>query len=191
MLRYKDGKNRCRWANPNNDRYIQYHDCEWGRPVHEDCHLFEMLILESFQAGLSWECVLNKRDSFRAAFDQFDLNRVCAYGEEKIEELMQNKDIIRNRRKITAAVKNAQIFKKMQKEFGSFSHYIWSFTGDQVIYENDKTSSDLSDKISQDLYKRGMRFVGTTIIYSFLQAVGVIYSHEDDCFLCYRDRRKE
>lgn len=190
MLRYKDGKNRCRWANPNNDRYIQYHDYEWGRPVHEDGHLFEMLILESFQAGLSWECVLNKRESFRIAFDQFDLNRVCAYGEEKIEELMQNKDIIRNRRKITAAVKNARIFREMQKEFGSFSHYIWSFTGDQVIYENDKTSSGLSDKISQDLYKRGMRFVGTTIIYSFLQAVGVIYSHEEDCFLCYGNRRK-
>lgn len=185
MLRYKDGKNRCRWANPQNDRYIQYHDEEWGQPVHDDGHLLEMMILESFQAGLSWECVLNKREAFRIAFDQFDLDQICDYGDEKVEELMQNKDIIRNRRKITAAVKNARIFREMQKEFGSFSRYIWSFTGDQVIYENDKTSSDLSDKISQDLYKRGMRYVGTTIMYSFLQAVGVIYSHEDDCFLCY------
>ena len=183
MIQYKDGKHRCRWANPNNERYIQYHDEEWGRPVYEDRHLFEMLILESFQAGLSWECVLNKREAFRAAFDQFDLEKVCGYGEDKIEELMQNKEIIRNRRKITAAVKNARIFQDMQKEYGSFSRYLWHFTGNQVIYENDRTSSDLSDRISRDLYRRGMRFVGTTIIYSYLQAVGVICSHEDGCFL--------
>lgn len=183
MMRYKDGKNRCRWANPNNDRYIQYHDEEWGQPVYEDGHLLEMLILESFQAGLSWECVLNKREAFRAAFDQFAIDKVCAYDEDKIEELMQNKEIIRNRRKITAAVKNTRIFRDIQEEYGSFSRYLWGFTGNQVIYENDRTSSDLSDQISQDLYNRGMRFVGTTIIYSYLQAVGVIYSHEDGCFL--------
>lgn len=183
MIQYKDGKHRCRWANPKNERYIQYHDEEWGRPVYEDRHLFEMLILESFQAGLSWECVLNKREAFRTAFDQFDLEKVCGYGEDKIEELMQNKEIIRNRRKITAAVKNARIFQDMQKEYGSFSRYLWHFTGNQVIYENDRTSSDLSDRISRDLYRRGMRFVGTTIIYSYLQAVGVIDSHEDGCFL--------
>lgn len=183
MIQYKDEKHRCRWVNPNNERYIQYHDEEWGKPVYEDRHLFEMLILESFQAGLSWECVLNKREAFRAAFDQFDLDKVCGYGEDKIEELMQNKEIIRNRRKITAAVNNARIFRNMQKEYGSFSRYLWHFTGNQVIYENDRTNSDLSDRISRDLYRRGMRFVGTTIIYSYLQAVGVIDSHEDGCFL--------
>lgn len=181
---YKDGRSRCFWANPKNERYIRYHDEEWGQPVYDDKKLFEMLILESFQAGLSWECVLNKREAFRAAFDGFDLKKVCGYQEEQVERLMQNKEIIRNRRKITAAIKNANIFLGIQKEFGSFSDYLWHFTGHEIIYETGKTTSELSDTVSADLYKRGMRFVGSTIIYSYLQAVGIIYSHEDGCYLC-------
>lgn len=184
MIPYKDGKNRCFWANPKNERYIRYHDEEWGQPVYEDGKLFAMLLLESFQAGLSWECVLNKREAFREAFDQFDLEKICAYKEDKVEELMQNEGIIRNRRKITATIKNAQIFKEIQNEYGSFSDYLWGHTKNEIIYENDRTTSELSDAISADLYKRGMRFVGSTIVYSYLQAVGVIYSHEEGCFLC-------
>ena len=184
MELYKDGRSRCFWANPKNERYIRYHDEEWGQPVYDDKKLFEMLILESFQAGLSWECVLNKREAFREAFDGFDLKKVCGYQEEQVERLMQNKEIIRNRRKITAAIKNANIFLEIQKEFGSFSDYLWHFTGHEIIYETGKTTSELSDTVSADLYKRGMRFVGSTIIYSYLQAVGIIYSHEDDCYLC-------
>lgn len=180
---YKDNKVRCKWANPKNELYIAYHDEEWGQPVHDDHRLFEMLILESFQAGLSWECVLNKREAFREAFDHFDLDKVCNYNEDKLLELQNNPAIIRNRLKIKAAVTNANIFREIAKEYGSFSDYLWGFTNHEIIYENDKTSSDLSDKISDDLKKRGMKFVGTTIIYSYLQAVGVIYSHEDNCFL--------
>lgn len=184
MIPYKDGKKRCFWANPKNETYIRYHDEEWGQPVYEDAHLFEMLLLESFQAGLSWECVLNKREAFREAFDQFDLEKVCAYDADKVKELMQNKEIIRNRRKIAATIRNAQIFKEIQSEYGSFSNYLWGYTNKEIIYENDRTTSELSDRISADLYKRGMRFVGSTIVYSYLQAVGVIYSHEEGCFLC-------
>lgn len=178
-----DNKIRCKWANPKNELYISYHDKEWGQPVHDDHKLFEMLILESFQAGLSWECVLNKREAFRNAFDQFDLDKVCDYNEDKLLELQNNPAIIRNRLKIKAAVTNANIFREIVKEYGSFSNYLWGFTDNKVIYENDKTSSMLSDQISDDLKKRGMKFVGTTIIYSYLQAVGVIYSHEDNCFM--------
>lgn len=180
---YKDNKIRCKWANPKNELYISYHDKEWGQPVHDDHRLFEMLILESFQAGLSWECILNKREAFREAFDQFDLDKVCNYDENKLLELQNNPAIIRNRLKIKAAVTNANIFRKIVKEYGSFSNYLWGYTDNEVIYENDKTTSSLSDKISDDLKRRGMKFVGTTIIYSYLQAVGVIYSHEDNCFL--------
>lgn len=187
MIPYKDGKSRCSWANPKNETYIRYHDKEWGQPVYEDDHLFEMLLLESFQAGLSWECVLNKREAFRQAFDQFELEKICAYDEDKVEQLMQNEGIIRNRRKITATIKNAQIFKELQKEYGSFSDYLWGHTGHKTVYENDRTTSELSDAISADLYKRGMRFVGSTIVYSYLQAVGVIYSHEEGCFLCCQE----
>ena len=178
-----DNKVRCKWANPQNELYISYHDKEWGQPVHDDHKLFEMLILESFQAGLSWECVLNKREAFRNAFDQFDLDKVCDYNEDKLLKLQNNPAIIRNRLKIKAAVTNANIFREIVKEYGSFSNYLWGFTDNKVIYENDKTSSMLSDQISDDLKKRGMKFVGTTIIYSYLQAVGVIYSHEDNCFM--------
>lgn len=176
-------KCRCAWANVKNERYIEYHDKEWGQPVSDDHRLFEMLILESFQAGLSWECVLNKREAFREAFDNFEVDKVAAYGEKKAEELRQNEKIIRNRLKINAAVNNAKIFKKITAEYGTFSDYLWGFTGHKIIYETGKCSSELSDRIAADLKKRGMKFVGTTIIYSYLQAVGVIYSHEKECYL--------
>lgn len=183
-MEYEDHKMRCGWANPKNELYIKYHDEEWGQPVHDDHRLFEMLILESFQAGLSWECVLNKREAFRRAFDGFDLDKVCAYDEEKVEALRQDEGIIRNRLKIRAAVKNAQIFREIVSEYGSFVDYLWGYTKGKIVFENDKVSSPLSDEISKDLRKRGMTFVGTTIIYAYLQAVGVINSHEDGCFMC-------
>lgn len=182
-MEWKDGKKRCRWANPNNERYIFYHDHEWGVPVYEDGKLFEMLLLESFQAGLSWECVLNKREAFRKAFDDFKPEKVCTYGEDEIAERMANPNIIRNRRKIQAVVSNAAIFLEIQKEWGSFSDYIWHWSGGKVLCEKGLSHSELSDRISADLKKRGMKFVGTTIIYAYLQAIGVIYSHEDGCFL--------
>ena len=182
-MEWKDKKIRCWWANPKNETYIHYHDKEWGVPVYDDRLLFEMLVLEGFQAGLSWECVLNKREAFRLAFDNFDLEKVCGYQEDDVEKLMKNPGIIRNRRKIQAAVKNAWVFREIQREFQSFSNYLWQWTGGEVIYEKGKTRSELSDKVSKDLKKRGMKFVGTTIIYAYLQAVGVIYSHETGCFL--------
>lgn len=176
-------KIRCKWANPKNDLYLKYHDEEWGVPVFDDHRLFEMLVLESFQAGLSWECVLNKREAFRRAFDDFDLDKVCSYDEGKKAELRENKGIIRNKLKINAAVENARIFRRIQKEYGTFSEYLWHWTDGKVIYEWDKVSSTLSDEISGDLSARGMKFVGTVIIYSYLQAVGVINSHEEGCYL--------
>lgn len=181
---YADHKARCVWANPKNALYIRYHDEEWGQPVRDDHRLFEVLILESFQAGLTWECVLNKREAFRRAFDDFDLEKVCAYDEEKMEALRQDAGIIRNRLKIRAAVNNARIFRGIAREYGSFAAYLWGYTQDRVVYENDRVSSPLSDAVSRDLKKRGMTFVGTTIIYAYLQAVGIIYSHEDGCYLC-------
>ena len=184
---WNDGKLRCLWANPKNALYIHYHDHEWGVPVYDDRRLFEMLVLESFQAGLSWECVLNKRESFREAFDGFDLERVCAYGEEKLEELADNPAIIRNRRKIRAAVENARVFRDIQRERGTFSAYLWDFTGGGVIRETGKTRSELSDAVSKDLRSRGMTFVGTTIIYAYLQAVGVIDSHDRECFMYHEN----
>ncbi len=176
-------KKRCSWCNLNNPLYVEYHDHEWCVPNCDDKYLYEMLILESFQAGLSWECVLNKREAFRAAFDGFDIDRVCLYDEEKIAELLNNKDIIRNRLKIRAAIDNSRIFMDIVKEYGSFYHYLRSFAEDEVIYETGVTTNPLSDAISTDLYGRGMRFVGSTIIYSYLQAVGIIYSHEEECYM--------
>lgn len=175
-------KVRCSWANPRNPLYIRYHDEEWGVPVHDDQRLFEMLILESFQAGLSWECILNKREAFRRAFDGFDLEKVCAYGEEKLAALGQDPGIVRNRLKIRAAVNNARIFRTIQREWGSFDRYLWHWTEGKTILEMGKVSSELSDAVSEDLKRRGMKFVGTVIIYSYLQAVGVINSHEETCF---------
>ncbi len=180
---------RCTWVNLKNPLYIKYHDEEWGKPVYDDNKLFEMLLLESFQAGLSWECILNKREAFKKAFDNFDYEKVSNYNEVKIEKLLNNKDIIRNKRKITATIKNAKIFMKIQKEYNSFSNYLWHFTNNKIIYETGKTTSPLSDTISKNLKKRGMKFVGTTIIYSYLQAVGIINSHEESCFLYKKESK--
>ena len=182
-MEWADGKCRCRWVNPKNARYIRYHDEEWGQPVHDDRKLFEMLVLETFQAGLSWECVLNKQEAFIEAFDGFDPEIVAFYKEEKELELRKNAGIIRNRLKIHAAVTNAKVFLEIQKEYGSFAAYLWNWTGNRTIYEIGLTSSPLSDRGSKDLKKRGMKFVGTTVIYSYMQAVGLIWSHEEGCFL--------
>lgn len=177
---------RCVWCNLDNPKYIEYHDKEWGILNFNDEYLFEMLILESFQAGLSWECVLNKRESFKKAYDNFDINKICLYDENKIQELLSNKDIIRNKLKIKASINNAKIFKIIKEEYGSFYNYLKIFTEGKIFYEIGLTSSKLSDDISKDLTKRGMKFVGTTIIYSYLQAIGIIYSHDKDCFM-YKD----
>ncbi len=176
-------KCRCSWVNLQNPKYIKYHDEEWGRPVTDDNKLYQMLILESFQAGLSWECVLNKRESFLKAFDNFDIEKVIAYDDDKKQELLSNPGIIRNRLKINSAINNSKIFKSIQGEFGSFYAYICTFTGGKVIKEEftSRTTSPLSDAISKDLKKRGMTFVGSTIIYSYLQAVGFINGHSSDC----------
>ena len=174
--------NRCKWVNLNNPIYVKYHDEEWGVPSYDDKYLFEMLILESFQAGLSWECILNKRKAFYKAFDGFNYEIIAKYKDDKINKLINNKEIVRNKRKILATINNAKVFISIQKEYKSFSNYIWSFTDNKIIYNNGLvTSNELSDTSSNDLKKRGMSFVGTTIIYSYLQAVGVINDHEDIC----------
>ncbi len=176
-------KIRCKWCNLKNNLYVKYHDEEWCRPNFDDKYLYEMLILESFQAGLSWECVLNKREAFRKCFDNFDINKICNYDDKKIQELLNNKNIIRNKLKIKATINNSKIFKNIQKDYGSFYNYLKSFSGGKIIYEIGRTTSILSDNISNDLQKKGMKFVGSTIIYSYLQAIGIIYSHEQNCFL--------
>lgn len=176
-------KKRCAWCNLKNQKYVEYHDNEWGVANFDDKYLFEMLILESFQAGLSWECVLNKRDSFRQAYDDFDLEKVCNYDEKKKQELISNAEIIRNKLKVNASINNAKIFRDIKNEFGTFYNYLKTFTNGETYYEVGLTSSELSDKISKDLKKRGMKFVGTTIIYSYLQAIGIINSHDKDCFM--------
>lgn len=176
---------RCGWVNLNNPAYIRYHDSEWGKPHYDDSYFFEMLVLESFQAGLSWECILNKREAFRSAFDGFDVSKVAAYGSDKLAALAQNTGIVRNKLKIAAAVNNAAVFLETQKEYGTFSAYIWHFTGGKQIVNRDgivRATSPLSDAVSKDMKKRGMKFVGSTIIYSYLQAVGVIDDHEEQCF---------
>jgi DNA-3-methyladenine glycosylase I len=162
---------------------VEYHDHEWGRPRFDDGYLYEMLILEAFQAGLSWECILNKREAFRVAFDGFDLQKICSYDEEKILELVSKREIIRNKLKIRATVKNSIVFRDIVAEFGSFYDYLCSFTGGTIFFETGKTTSPLSDAVSKDLKKRGMTFVGSTIIYSYLQAIGIINSHDRNCFL--------
>ena len=178
-----DDKIRCKWCNLKNHLYIDYHDNEWGQLNNDEHYLYEMLILESFQAGLSWECVLNKRESFRTAYEGFDIDKVCEFEDEKIKELLNNKGIIRNKLKINASINNSKIFKEISAEFNGFYNYLKTFTGENVIFESDKVTSDISDAISADLKKRGMKFVGSTIIYSYLQAVGIINSHDKDCYL--------
>lgn len=176
---------RCFWLDEKYPVYVKYHDEEWGVPNHNDRDLFELLILEGFQAGLAWITVLKKRENFRKAFDNFDVKKVANYGEPKIQQLLKNEGIIRSRQKIEASINNAKIFIEIQKEFGSFSNYIWGFTNGKVIKNKDdkfEVSTPLSDKVSKDLKKRGMKYVGTVIIYSYLQAIGVVNDHETTCF---------
>ena len=174
---------RCKWCNIKNQTYVNYHDNEWCKLNTNEKYLFEMLILESFQAGLSWECVLNKRDYFKEAYDNFDIDKIINYDNKKINELINNQNIIRNKLKIEASINNARIFKKIEEEYKTFYNYLTTFTNNKIYYETNKTSSELSDNISKDLTKRGMKFVGTKIIYSYLQAIGIIYSHDKDCFM--------
>lgn len=182
-------KVRCSWCNLKNNKYVIYHDNEWSNLNDtSDRYLFEMLVLEGFQAGLSFECILNKRQEFSLAFADFDYNIVMNFDENKVNELINNEGIVRNKLKIKAAINNAKIFALIVKEHGGFYNYLITFCGNKIIYENDKTSSSLSDKISFDLKKRGMKFVGSVIIYSYLQAIGIINSHENTCFLFKKER---
>jgi DNA-3-methyladenine glycosylase I len=178
---------RCSW--PSDDPlYIEYHDKEWGVPLHDDRQLFEFLILETFQAGLSWITVLRKRENFRIAFDQFDYNKVATYDEQKVASLMENAGIIRNGAKIRAAVSNAKAFIRVQKEFGSFDKFIWGFVGGKPIQNERKSLKDLpakteiAEEISKDLKKRGFKFVGPTVVYAHMQATGMVNDHVVDCF---------
>lgn len=179
-------KKRCGWAENVDDIYVRYHDEEWGKPVYDDHKLFEMLVLESFQAGLSWITILKKRENFRRAFDDFDVDAIMHYDEAKVASLMQDKGIIRNQLKIRAAISNAKIFRSLQEEYGSFHEYLWQYTDHQIIIRADEempTHTALSDQIAADLKARGMKFFGTIIVYSYLQACGIVNDHEADCFL--------
>ena len=180
---------RCFWVN-DDPLYIEYHDTEWGKPVYDDETLFEFLLLESFQAGLSWITILKKRENFREAFDNFDYKKIANYKQDKFDELIVNVGIIRNKLKVKSAITNAQLFMEIQKEFGSFSKYIWAFVDGKPIVNKFHKREDvpattlLSDKISKDLKKRGFKFVGSTIMYAFMQATGMVNDHTTDCF-CY------
>ena len=175
-------KKRCEWVEGKEEIYIKYHDEEWGIPKYDDKILYEMLVLESFQAGLSWITILKKREAFRKAFDNFELDKIINYDDDKINELLENENIIRHKGKIEAAIVNARVFKEIQKEYGNFSDYIWGFTDGEIIKAEYKTKSELSEKISKELKKKGMKFVGPTIIYSYLESIGIIDNHAKDCF---------
>lgn len=181
-------KERCQWCN-NDPIYQEYHDKEWGVPEHDDRMLFELLILEGAQAGLSWITVLKKRAEYKRVFDNFNVKKVSKYKDRKIAELLNNSGIIRNKLKINSAIRNAKVFMKIQKEFGSFDKYIWGFVNNKQIKNHFKdisqlpTKTELSNKISKDLKKRGMNFVGSTIIYAYMQAIGLVNDHTKNCFL--------
>ncbi|WP_343231712.1 DNA-3-methyladenine glycosylase I [Tissierella simiarum] len=180
-------KTRCKWVT-DDPVYIEYHDKEWGVPVHDDRQLFEFLILEGAQAGLSWITILKKRENYRKAFDNFDPEKVALYDEEKVQELMMNEGIIRNRRKIEASIINAKAFLKIKEEFGSFDKYIWQFVGGKPIKNSWNNIAEVpastkeSDEMSKDLKKRGFKFVGSKICYAYMQAVGMVNDHTIDCF---------
>lgn len=176
---------RCVWAEGNSDIYREYHDNEWGIPVYDDAKLFEMLVLESFQAGLSWLIILKKREAFRKAFENFDPVLVANFDEHKVQELMNDAGIVRNRAKINATIANAKIFQAIQTECGTFASYLWGFTEGKIIKNQDNclpTRTELSDRIAKDMKKRGAKFFGTVIVYSYLQAVGVVNDHETNCY---------
>ena len=177
---------RCGWSEKD-DLYRKYHDEEWGKPVCDDATIFEFLVLESFQAGLSWYMILKKRENFKIAFDHFNYQKIALYPDEKIEELMNNAGIVRNKLKILATINNAQKFMEVQKEFGSFSKYIWSFVDEKPIVNHPKTlaevpaTTEISDALSQDLKKRGFKFLGSTVMYAHMQATGMVNDHLTDC----------
>ena len=179
---------RCAWCEKD-DLYRNYHDQEWGKPIYDDETIFEFLILESFQAGLSWYTILAKRENFRAAFDYFDYQKIAQYSEDKVEELIQNAGIIRNRLKILATINNAQKFMEVQKEFGSFSKYIWGFVNHEPIVNRPKTlkevpaTTEISDALAKDLKKRGFKFMGSTVVYAHMQATGMVNDHVEDCWI--------
>lgn len=189
MIKEKKDLIRCGWVDMNNPLYVTYHDEEWGVPVHDERKHFEMLVLEGAQAGLSWATILNRREGYRKAFDNFEPEKVAAYDEAKVEALLQDTGIIRNRLKVKSAIKNARAFLAIQQEFGSFDHYLWGFVNHQPIINHFKTleeipaQTELSQRISKDLKKRGMSFVGPTIIYAHMQAIGMVNDHLVDCFL--------
>ena len=180
-------KHRCGWC-VGDDLYESYHDHEWGVPIKDDDSLFEFLILETFQAGLSWITVLKKRDNFRKAFDSFDYKKITSYDDAKIDSLLQDEGIIRNKLKVRATVSNATAFLKVQEEFGSFSNYIWGFVEGKPIknriknYKDAPANTELSDVLSKDLKKRGFKFVGSTVVYAFMQATGMVNDHEIHCY---------
>ena len=179
---------RCAWCEKD-DLYRNYHDQEWGKPIYDDETIFEFLILESFQAVLSWYTILAKRENFRAAFDQFDYQKIAQYSEDKVEKLIQNAGIIRNRLKILATINNAQKFMEVQKEFGSFSKYIWGFVNHEPIVNRPKTlkevpaTTEISDALAKDLKKRGFKFMGSTVVYAHMQATGMVNDHVEDCWI--------
>jgi DNA-3-methyladenine glycosylase I len=180
-------KTRCTWCG-DDPLYVEYHDNEWGTPIYDDDTIFEFLILETFQAGLSWITILRKRENFRKAFDNFDYKKIANYSEKKYEALLQDAGIIRNKLKIKATISNAKLFMDVQNEFGTFSQYIWSFTKGKPIKNKFKTMSEIpatteiSDELSKDLKKRGFKFVGSTVIYAHMQATGMVNDHTTDCF---------
>lgn len=187
---------RCRWVT-DDPIYIKYHDEEWGNPVKDDRKLFEFLVLESAQAGLSWITVLNKRENYRKAYDDFDFEKIALYDDDKVDELLRDQGIIRNKLKIGSSVSNAKAFIRIREEFGSFSDYLWGFTDNEPINNNYMTSedvpvfTDLAVKISKDLKKREFKFVGPTIIYSYMQAVGLVNDHTMDCSRCFYNKKTD
>lgn len=178
---------RCSWANPANPLYLEYHDHEWGVPCHDETRLFEMLNLEGAQAGLSWETILNKRETYRAAFDNWDAEKIALYGPDKVAELLSNPGIVRNKLKVAAAITNAQAYLRLRAEGGSLDKYLWDFVGGKQIVnsftrETRPAKTELAERISKDLAKRGFKFVGATIIYAYMQGIGMVDDHDVDCF---------
>jgi DNA-3-methyladenine glycosylase I len=189
-------RTRCSWANPNNPRYLAYHDEEWGVPCHDETRLFEMLNLEGAQAGLSWETILNKRDNYRVAFDNWNADKIARYGPAKVAQLLANPGIVRNRLKVAAAITNAQAYQQLREEVGGLDSFLWAYVDGKPIVnaparpQDVPAKTELSDRISKDLAKRGFKFVGSTIVYAYLQAVGIVNDHSGDCF-CRRVRARK
>ncbi|MBN9286825.1 MAG: hypothetical protein BGO43_05275 [Gammaproteobacteria bacterium 39-13] len=191
----KQSKLRCAWVNLENPLYVTYHDKEWGRPVHDDVKHFEMLTLEGAQAGLSWETILNKREHYRKVFAKFAPKKVAKFSQNDVERILKDPGVVRNRLKIESTISNAKAFLEVQKEFGSFDKYIWGFVQQKTIHQHHKdlttypTKTSISDAISKDLKKRGFRFVGSTIIYAYMQAIGLVNDHQSNCFVLEKEKQ--